>query len=148
MDEVEKSKIRLTHWIDHNMDHLKGYAEVAEVLEREGLKSAGERIRRGMRLIEEANAEFQNAIAEIFTERKDSAPGPSKQIHEDPHDRPHTHEHIRGHGDTHSHDHGHTHGHGDTPHTHPHSHGHGGHSHEHHEECSHPDKHDHDHEHS
>jgi hypothetical protein len=138
MDEVEKSKIRLTHWIDHNMDHLKGYAEVAEVLERAGLKSAGERIRHGMRLIEEANGEFQNAIAEIFSERKDSTSGTPMQAHEDRHVHPHSHEHVHGH--VHTHDHGHAHGPGAT-HTHPNSHGHCGHSHEHHGECLLSDKH-------
>ena len=65
MDDVEKSKVRLTHWIDHNLDHLRGYEEVAQIMDQEGLKDAAECIRKGMRFIEDANGEFTKALALI-----------------------------------------------------------------------------------
>lgn len=63
MDDVQKSKVRLTHWIDHNLDHLRGYGEVAELMEQRGLTEAAERVRAGMKLIEGANTEFSKALA-------------------------------------------------------------------------------------
>jgi len=62
MDEIRKSTIRLSHWIDHNVDHLKGYREVAEVLEKQGPREAADAIRRGIDLIEQANAEFERGL--------------------------------------------------------------------------------------
>jgi hypothetical protein len=95
MDNVEKSRIRLTHWIDHNLDHLRGYNEVASVLETEGQGPAAERIRKGIRLIEEANSEFTKALADMGR-----AAGAVE----------HDHEHSHSHSHSHSHGHGHTHG--------------------------------------
>lgn len=63
MDDLQKSKVRLTHWIDHNLDHLRGYLEVAELMEQRGLTEAADRIRAGMKLIEGANTEFGKALA-------------------------------------------------------------------------------------
>ena len=65
MDDIQKCAIRLKHWIDHNIDHLKGYEEVAQILENEGVKIAVEEIRKGIRLIEDANAAFGNALGEL-----------------------------------------------------------------------------------
>ena len=84
MDEIQKCTIRLKHWIDHNLDHLKGYEEVARTLENEGVTAAAEQIRIGIKLIEDANAAFRNALSEL------------------PEQTEHTHEHDHGH----SHDHG------------------------------------------
>ncbi len=94
MDRLEKSRIRLTHWIDHNLDHLRGYSEVAAMLQAEGLDSAAERIRQGIRLIEEANGEFTKALAEI-----------SRAVGNNQHDNSLSHGHSKGH--THAHDHTH-----------------------------------------
>ena len=63
MDEIGKSRIRLGHWIDHNEEHLKGYIQVAEALEKEGLAEASQAIRKAIGLIEEANREFASALA-------------------------------------------------------------------------------------
>lgn len=94
MDRLEKSRIRLTHWIDHNLDHLRGYSEVAAMLQAEGLDSAAERIRQGIRLIEEANGEFTKALAEI-----------SRAVGNNQQDNSLSHGHSKGH--THAHDHTH-----------------------------------------
>jgi hypothetical protein len=79
MDEVEKSKVRLTYWIDHNLDHIRGYREVADIMEREGLYDACESIRSGMRLIEEANGEFTRALA-MIARRSKKGPDSDKPI--------------------------------------------------------------------
>lgn len=88
MDDIQKSKVRLAHWIEHNVDHLKGYEEVAGLLEREGKQTAALMIRKGIESIKSANREFEQALQEL------SGPG-EEAVH---------HSHGRGH------DHGHKHG--------------------------------------
>lgn len=99
MDDIEKSRVRLTHWIEHNLEHVKGYNEVAQILQRDGFHSASEKIRRGVKLIEEANEEFETALAGL------SAPeeGVSGSKHEASQGQ--AHEHGHGHGHEHSHKH-------------------------------------------
>lgn len=102
MDDIQKSRIRLVHWIEHNVEHLKGYDEVATTLEREGLHSVAAKIREGIHLIEAANSEFQKALGEL--------PGMVGQA-ETMGKEHHTHSHSHGEGHEHSHEHGHAHGH-------------------------------------
>jgi hypothetical protein len=105
MDDVQKSRVRLNHWIDHNLDHLKGYDEVAHVLEHAKLARAAEKVRKGMQLIEEANAEFVKALAEISKEV-----GNSHHAHaggEHPHEHAHGEEHCGEHPCSGHHHHGH-----------------------------------------
>jgi hypothetical protein len=94
MDEIQKSRIRLSHWIDHNKEHLRGYADVAQALEEEGLQVAAETIREGIALIEAANEKFRAV--------KGLLPGQEGEKDES---GPHS-------GHHHSHDHDHHH-HGD-----------------------------------
>jgi hypothetical protein len=68
MDDIQKSAIRLKHWIDHNLDHMKGYEEVAQLLDNSHLSVAADMIRRGTRLIEEANSEFEKALESLVGE--------------------------------------------------------------------------------
>jgi hypothetical protein len=65
MDDTQKSRIRLSHWIEHNNEHLKGYDEVASTLERQGLHEAADRIRKGMALVVSANREFEHALGHL-----------------------------------------------------------------------------------
>ncbi len=107
MDDVQKGRVRLTHWIDHNLDHLKGYVEVAHVLETHELGDAAQSIREGIRLIEAANAEFEKALAGIpanpeAMQHSHSTQGAASQP---------PHEHSHGHGHEHHHEHGHGHAH-------------------------------------
>ena len=87
MDDIEKSRVRLIHWIEHNLEHVKGYNEVAQILQRDGFHSASEKIRRGVSLIEAANEEFETALAGL------SAPGEDVSASEHEASQGHTHEH-------------------------------------------------------
>ncbi|HMK36327.1 MAG TPA: hypothetical protein VK463_14730 [Desulfomonilaceae bacterium] len=102
MDDVQKSKIRMTHWIDHNVDHVRGYKEVAETLDKFGHSAAAEKIRRGISLIEAANDAFESAMIDL--------PG-SDTGHSQGMSHTHSHEH---------HDHSHDHAHESHDHSHPH----------------------------
>ncbi len=120
MDDVKKSAIRLTHWIDHNLDHLKGYDEMAQVLEKEGVIEAAKHVRKGMGFIEEANAAFVKALS-LLSKEDDKAPCSREAGAEE-----HKHSHVHDHSHEHSHDHEHCHDHG-----HPHEHDGHGHDHSH-----------------
>lgn len=120
MDAVSKSSIRLVHWIEHNMEHLKSYAEVAETLEKEGSVEAAKKMKDAMQLIKEANLLFEQALDSLGTNpchdhSREGAPPehghPQKHIHkhivEHTHQHDHTHEHCCGESPAHGHDHEH-----------------------------------------
>ena len=109
MDDVEKSKVRLAHWIDHNLDHLRGYAEVAHIMDGEGFSEAAERVRQGMRLIEEANGEFSRALAVLPTRSGTGHASSGESAHGGSHSGGHHHDH--GHKHSHDGEGGHTHHH-------------------------------------
>ncbi|MGB9618534.1 MAG: hypothetical protein ACPL7J_14535 [Desulfomonilaceae bacterium] len=131
MDEVTKCVIRLTHWLDHNIEHLKGYEEVAARLTENGMTVAAQKVQEAITLVLQANDLFSQALAELRKEVPEALPshGP---VHSHPHEHKHTHEH------THQHEHPHTHD-GLGEHTHEHDHDHPAHHH---------DSHDHVHTHS
>jgi len=109
MDDIQKSMIRLAHWIDHNRDHVKGYLEVMEILEREGLKDAAGLVRRSIDLIEQANGKLEQALAllrgaEHGTDEPHEA-AHHKHSHRHSHDGPSDHGHAHVHDDSHGHDH-------------------------------------------
>lgn len=112
MDAITKSSIRLAHWLDHNLEHLKGYAEVAESLDKVGRIEAARTMRDAMRLIQEANLLFEKALDSLRTEPStehslDAKPHQHEHFHRHSHEHPHTHtfEHRHEHHHDHEHDH-------------------------------------------
>lgn len=101
MDEVQKSKIRLEHWIDHNLDHLRGYSVVAGLLEKCGFAESAKKIRKGIGLIEAANDEFQKALADL------PESGDHHHHQEEPHAHAHSDDSGHGHHGHHHHEHHH-----------------------------------------
>ncbi len=136
MDEIEKCRIRLGYWIDHNEDHLKGYVQVTEILEKEGLATVAETVRKGIRLVEAANREFTDALNLLPGAGTNEQPGTEKSD-------AHGHSHSHGHSHAHTHDHSHAHSHS---HEHEHSHG-DSHEHSHEDLHEHSTEHSHDHRH-
>ena len=74
MDDVQKSRILLSHWIDHNLDHLKGYVDTADLLEKLGYAPAAENIRQSVELIKGANDRLQEALS-VLPEPEGDEPG-------------------------------------------------------------------------
>ncbi len=107
MDDIEKSKVRLSHWISHNIEHVTGYLEVAELLETQGRGEIAGRIKLGVEFVEKANKEFEQALSMLGGDLKSS-------------EASHSHSH------SHEHSHAHEHSHGDETHEHSHSLGHCG----------------------
>jgi hypothetical protein len=96
MDDVQKSKIRMTHWIDHNVDHMGGYKEVADILEKNGYATAAEKIRRGVAWIEKANDEFESAMIDLSSVDEPAHEHGRAARHEHSHEKRHEH-HDRSH---------------------------------------------------
>lgn len=65
MNETQKASIRLAHWIEHNLDHLKGYEEAAAALEHEGSRSAAAKIREAVKLIQAGNEKLHEALSSL-----------------------------------------------------------------------------------
>ena len=62
MDFVEKSRIRLEHWITHNDHHQEEYEMFADQLDEAGKKKSGEYIRQMMVLAAKSNDCLQKAL--------------------------------------------------------------------------------------
>jgi hypothetical protein len=135
MNETEKCKIRLAHWKDHNADHVKGYEEVARVLDELEVPKAAEMIRRGICFVEAANVEFEKALKSIDSAAVPAGAAPVQSEAGSGHVHIHGHQHEH----EHSHDHSHDHSHAET-HEHGHQHEHCG-DHHHHHHTSGPDAH-------
>jgi hypothetical protein len=100
MDHIQKSKILLTHWIAHNCEHLRGYLEVAENLERADLVAASNKIRDGVRLIEQANSRLEEALKLLPEEDwrgKQGAVASGVKVHDEADDHAHGHSHHHDH---------------------------------------------------
>jgi hypothetical protein len=91
MDDLEKSAIRIRHWIDHNKEHLAGYKQVADLLKEKGQAESAAHIQTAIEFAEKANAAFSASLQHL----PDSNPQAGK------HDEHHHHHH---HGE-HSHKH-------------------------------------------
>ena len=137
MDEAQKAKIRLEHWINHNCDHLKGYLEVSNSLDTIGLNLIGDRIRNAVEYIDRANDEFRKALEQLEASSAGVSTSTGCCCSEHSHDHCHSHSHEHGHEQGHSHSHEHCHEGVQTdcrehPHERCHNHAHD-HAHDHHD---------------
>lgn len=67
MDDLEKAKIRIKRWIDHNASHQEEYEQLAEQLEAAGETAAGGYLRelveyqaKGLSALEKALAALED----------------------------------------------------------------------------------------
>ncbi|MFH0822752.1 MAG: hypothetical protein V2B18_08360 [Pseudomonadota bacterium] len=91
MDEIQKNRIRIKHWITHNDDHLKGYEEVAATLRSHGQNDAADKIENAAEFIGSANRAFEEALECL---------GPEDHSHTE--EKGHSHHHHHG-GKGHTH---------------------------------------------
>lgn len=95
MDDLQKTIIRIHHWVGHGADHLRDYQQAAEILDAAGQTEAAAEMRRVVELETQAAAHTKRA-AEIV--------GPPPKVGQKAgHDHGHDHNHHHGHG--HDHDH-------------------------------------------
>ncbi len=65
MDFCEKAKIRLQHWLSHNLHHIEEYRSFLEELEKQGQVESAKQLRYAIDLIEKSNEYLQNAIKSL-----------------------------------------------------------------------------------
>ncbi len=65
MEELEKLKTVLQHWVRHNESHFEEYKKWAEIASSIGLQNVRESIFKAMELIKQANDEFHKALKSI-----------------------------------------------------------------------------------
>ncbi len=65
MEFIEKAKIRIDHWIEHNEDHLQEYEPLAQELESAGKAESARCIREMTALIAESNECLRRALTTL-----------------------------------------------------------------------------------
>lgn len=73
MNELDKLRALLPHWIEHNQEHAVGYERWAQAAEDAGHAAAAGRIRAGIELVVQANDALQAAL--------DALGGPASETH-------------------------------------------------------------------
>ena len=87
MDNVEKLRIMLQHWIEHNKGHMDEFEKWHGTMKDEGRTSLAEHIQRTVELMASVNSELEKALKEA---------GGAKHGDDD-HDHDHGHDHGHGH---------------------------------------------------
>lgn len=62
MNELDKLRALLPHWIEHNREHAADYVRWAKVAEEAGREAAAGRIRAAIGLVAQANDALQEAL--------------------------------------------------------------------------------------
>ena len=62
MEFIEKAKVRIDHWINHNEAHIEEYETFAGQLEEEGKKESAGYIREMAELTAKSTESLRNAI--------------------------------------------------------------------------------------
>ncbi len=62
MDFIEKAKIRMSHWIEHNRQHIQEYKNFAEELRKVGKTKSAQCIEEMVKYIEKSNKSLENAL--------------------------------------------------------------------------------------
>ena len=95
MDNVEKLRVMLQHWIDHNKGHVEEFDKWRQTMADDGEEKLANHIVEAVKLMADVNAELGKALH--------AAGGPNTEGHSHSHSHDHDHDHGDGH---HHHDHG------------------------------------------
>ncbi len=86
MDNVEKLRVMLQHWIEHNKGHIEEFDKWRGTMSDEGRASLAERIKKTIELMASVNTELEKALQEA---------GGAK--HDEDHHHHHGHDHHHHH---------------------------------------------------
>jgi len=64
MNEIEKLRVLLPHWIEHNNGHEAECIKWAETARKEGLDKVADSIDAAVKTMREANSHLEKALAE------------------------------------------------------------------------------------
>ena len=93
MNDIEKLRVMLPHWIDHNQGHGKEFAQWAEKLTGDSPEVA-QLLQTAVRSLQEAQVSLEEALKKAGGSLE--APGGNHKSH-DPHQHGHTHGDHEGH---------------------------------------------------
>ncbi len=85
MDNVEKLRVILQHWIEHNKGHVEEFEKWRKTMTEEGKSSLAEHITEAVKMMATVNAHLGKALHE--------AGGPKTEKEEDHHHHGHDHHH-------------------------------------------------------
>ena len=85
MDNVEKLRVMLQHWIEHNKGHVEEFEKWRKTMSEEGQTSLADHITQAVKTMAEVNAQLGKALHE--------AGGPKSDGEDDHHHGHHHHHH-------------------------------------------------------
>lgn len=65
MNDIEKLRVVLPHWLEHNQEHASEFAGWADRASAAGQESVAREIRRAAGAMQQANDALQTALAEL-----------------------------------------------------------------------------------
>ncbi len=89
MDNVEKLRVMLQHWIEHNKGHMDEFEKWRGIMNAEGRASLAEHIHRTVEFMASVNGELEKTLKEAGGPKKDE----DDHHHHDHHDGHHHHHH-------------------------------------------------------
>lgn len=89
MDNVEKLRVMLQHWIEHNKGHVEEFEKWRKLMADEGQSSLAENITEAVKTMAALNAQLGKALHEIG--------GPNSRGDHDHHEHEHDHHHGHSH---------------------------------------------------
>lgn len=75
MNNVEKLRVMLQHWIEHNQGHVEEFAKWKSVMEEEAQTSIAQKIGDAIAAMDDVNVRLESALKE--------AGGPPEHTHDD-----------------------------------------------------------------
>ncbi len=89
MENVEKLRVLLQHWIDHNKGHMEEFENWQKLMAEEGKQPVADHITSAVKTMANVNVELEKALQE--------AGGPKEANGEDHHHHHHHHGHDHDH---------------------------------------------------
>lgn len=91
MDNVEKLRVMLQHWIEHNKGHVEEFEKWRKLMADEGHSSPAENITEAVKTMATLNAQLGKALHEIGGPKSQGDHGHHEHEHGHHHGHPHQH---------------------------------------------------------
>ena len=65
MNDIDKLRALLPHWIEHNQEHALDFGRWAGMAQESGHEAAADLIRQAMQCIQRANSDLEQALDEL-----------------------------------------------------------------------------------
>ena len=65
MELTEKAKIRLTHWLRHNEEHVREYRDFAYELKASGMTESARHLREMAEIVDRSNESLARALGSL-----------------------------------------------------------------------------------